>query len=275
MKELPENQTVSRQINQNLKGRIITKVFNATKYHKNAFFYGDSSIYGELLVGRKIEYSVSSGMYVDIVLDKDTKISFGDGTNLRYGTMSGKMPDNYQLLLTLDDNTYLIFTVGMFGVIAAYNGIYNEIYYKKNMENLSPLSEAFNEQYFETMLADLEPKLSVKAVLATEQRIPGLGNGVLQDILFNAKINPKRKIGSLADFEKSSLLQAIKTTLKNMILQDGRDTEVDLLGNHGNYKTILSKNTLNNPCPQCGNTIIKDTSSGGGAVYYCPVCQKI
>ena len=60
-----------------------------------------------------------------------------------------------------------------------------------------------------------------------------------------------------------------------MILQDGRDTEVDLLGNHGNYKTILSKNTLNNPCPQCGNTIIKDTSSGGGAVYYCPVCQKI
>lgn len=60
------------------------------------------------------------------------------------------------------------------------------------------------------MLADLEPKLSVKAVLATEQRIPGLGNGVLQDILFNAKINPKRKIGSLADFEKSSLLQAIK-----------------------------------------------------------------
>ena len=120
------------------------------------------------------------------------------------------MPDNYQLSLTLDDNTYLIFTVGMFGVIAAYNGIYNEIYYKKNMENLSPLSEAFNEQYFETMLADLGPKLSVKAVLATEQRIPGLRNGVLQDILFNAKINPKRKIGSLADFEKSSLLQAIK-----------------------------------------------------------------
>jgi hypothetical protein len=31
-------------------------------------------------------------------------------------------------------------------------------------------------------------KLSLKALLATEQRIPGLGNGVLQDILFKARM---------------------------------------------------------------------------------------
>lgn|GEM_PF-2077218 len=30
-----------------------------------------------------------------------------------------------------------------------------------------------------------------KAFLATEQRIPGLGNGVLQDILWTARIHPK------------------------------------------------------------------------------------
>ena len=185
------------------------------------------------------------------------------------------MPDNYQLLLTLDDNTYLAFTVGMFGVIAAYTGIYDEVYYKKNTERLSPLNSEFNESYFEKLFIGLKPKLSVKMLLAAEQRIPGLGNGVLQDILFNAKVNPKREICSLTESDKSALLQSIKTTLKCMILQGGRDTETDLFGNHGNYKTILSKNTLNNPCPQCGNSIIKDSSNGGGAVYYCPVCQKI
>jgi len=119
----------------------------------------------------------------------------------------------------------------------------------------------------------VKPKSSVKVLLATEQRIPGLGNGVLQDILFNAKINPKREINSLTDIDKSALLQSIKMTLKNMILQGGRDTEMDIFGNHGNYKTILSKNTLSKPCPQCGNPIIKETSSGG-VVYYCPYCQK-
>ena len=37
MKELPENQTLSKQINETLKDRVITEVFNATKYHKNTF----------------------------------------------------------------------------------------------------------------------------------------------------------------------------------------------------------------------------------------------
>ena len=273
MKELPENQTLSKQINETLKDRVISEVFNATKFHKNTFYFGDPLTYSELLIGRRINSSMSFGMYVDIILDKETKISFGDGTNLKYGTISNKMPNNYQLLLALDNNTYLTFTVGMFGVIAAYTGIYNDIYYKKNLDNLSPLSDDFNEQYFEKLCVGVKPKSSVKVLLATEQRIPGLGNGVLQDILFNAKINPKREINSLTDIDKSALLQSIKMTLKNMILQGGRDTEMDIFGNHGNYKTILSKNTLSKPCPQCGNPIIKETSSGG-VVYYCPYCQK-
>jgi formamidopyrimidine-DNA glycosylase len=54
----------------------------------------------------------------------------------------------------------------------------------------------------------------------------------------------------------------------------GRDTEKDLFGNMGGYKTILSKNTVQNPCPGCGGTIIKEAYMGG-AVYFCPVCQKL
>ncbi len=84
MKELPDNQTLAKQINETLKGRVITEVFNATKYHKNTFYYGDPLTYSKLLTGRQIKSSESLGMYVDIILDKDTKISFGDGTNLKY-----------------------------------------------------------------------------------------------------------------------------------------------------------------------------------------------
>lgn len=69
-----------------------------------------------------------------------------------------------------------------------------------------------------------------------EQRIPGLGNGILQDILFHAKINPKREIGSLTSPNKSALLQPIKRTLKSMVLQGGRDNETDLFGKPGNYR---------------------------------------
>ena len=54
----------------------------------------------------------------------------------------------------------------------------------------------------------------------------------------------------------------------------GRDTERDLFGKRGGYKTKLSKNTLQNPCPNCGDTIKKEAYLGG-AVYYCPTCQKL
>jgi formamidopyrimidine-DNA glycosylase len=54
----------------------------------------------------------------------------------------------------------------------------------------------------------------------------------------------------------------------------GRDTEKDLFGNIGGYKTILSKNTFKNPCPHCGDAIVKETYLGG-AVYFCPTCQSL
>jgi formamidopyrimidine-DNA glycosylase len=115
---------------------------------------------------------------------------------------------------------------------------------------------------------------SAKAVLATEQRVPGIGNGVLQDILFYAGIHPKRKKSTLTNKEKGELFHSLKSTLKNMTDQGGRDTEKDFLGNSGGYKTILSKNTVNQPCLKCGDLIVKNAYLGG-AVYYCPACQRL
>jgi formamidopyrimidine-DNA glycosylase len=114
----------------------------------------------------------------------------------------------------------------------------------------------------------------MKALLATEQRIPGLGNGVLQDILFNAGVHPKRKKSTLSDFQKAELFHCLKVTLKSMTDRGGRDTEKDLFGNLGGYKSVLSKNTYSVPCPNCGDTIIKEAYLGG-TIYYCPACQPL
>lgn len=71
---------------------------------------------------------------------------------------------------------------------------------------------------------------SLKAFLATEQRIPGLGNGVLQDILYEAGMHPKRKLKSLSDTDIKTLYDSVKGTLKVMTDSGGRDTEKDLAG---------------------------------------------
>ena len=48
-----------------------------------------------------------------------------------------------------------------------------------------------------------------------------------------------------------------------MATQGGRDIELDLFGCPGGYKTILSKNTANKPCPVCSTLIKKEIYLGG------------
>jgi len=274
MLEIPESKTISRQAAGILAGRKVTDVFNASSPHKFAFFKGNPADYGRLLKGRRIISARGHGMFVDICLEGDAFITIGDGTNLRYFSPSDALPDKYQLLIGFDDNSCISFTVAMYGSILAYTGVLENPYHQGSLKSISPLEEDFDEAFFDKILTGVKRDLSAKALLATEQRIPGLGNGVLQDILFNARIHPKRKKSSLTESAKAALFQSLRHTLRNMTGLGGRDTEKDLFGNNGGYRTILSKNTLNDPCPVCGGPVKKEAYLGG-AVYYCPSCQKL
>jgi formamidopyrimidine-DNA glycosylase len=100
-----------------------------------------------------------------------------------------------------------------------------------------------------------------------------LGNGVLQDILFNARLHPAKKISTLSEAQVKTLLDAIRGTLAEMADRGGRDTEKDLFGDPGGYKTLLCKHTVNTPCTVCG-TIIRKKAYMGGSIYYCEQCQE-
>lgn len=274
MIELPEALTLGEQLNRTLKGKTVTDVLSPTYVHKFTFFNSEPASYKNMLVNKEIKSAKGFGIFVDILFDNDITLTINDGVNVRYGGGDSKIPDKYQLLITFSDNTFLVYTVAMYGGIYVYEGNPDNKYYLLSENSTSPLSGNFNEAYFENLIVNEKKDISVKALLATEQRIPGIGNGVLHDILFNAGIQPKLKISKLTDEKKKNLFNSVKNTLKDMAELGGRDTETDLFGNKGGYKTILSKNTYKKPCPKCGNTITKE-SYMGGTVYYCSVCQHI
>ena len=95
----------------------------------------------------------------------------------------------------------------------------------------------------------------------------------MQDILFNAKMHPKKKTSTLSKEDKEDLLDSLRLTLCRMLTEGGRDTETDLYRRQGGYKTILSRNTVGKPCSICG-TIIKKEAYMGGSIYFCSMCQK-
>lgn len=273
MLELPEAAVIADHVNRRLLGKKIVSVEAGHSPHKWAWFYGDPAEYPARVGGRIIDSARSWGGIVDIRAE-DVHLYLGDGANLRLIAPGARVPTKHQLRLDLDDGSILIASVQMYGGLwACPKEEVPSAFIVAAKEKPSPLSSEFSRAHFESILADVPSTASVKAALATEQRIPGLGNGVLQDILFAARLHPKRKMGTVGDSEAGILYDACTTTLRSMYESGGRDTEKLLDGNPGGYSTILSRNTVGTPCGVCGATIQK-AAYLGGTVYFCPECQR-
>lgn len=277
MLELPEATVVSEQINKTIQDKRIMNVNTNHSPHKFAWFYGDPQNYHKLLTEKLIKGATACGGMVEISAG-DARILLGDGVGLRHYAAGEKLPDKHQLQIEFDDLSSLVGSVQMYGGLWAFpDGRFDNPYYQLAKQKISPLNEQFDYVYFCSLLENEKLKaksLSAKAFLATEQRIPGLGNGVLQDILWTARIHPKRKMASLSEEELYNMFKAVKSVLSEMTASGGRDTEKDLYGCPGGYKTILSKNTVDKPCPVCG-TVIRKEAFLGGSIYYCGGCQRL
>lgn len=274
MIELPESVTIARQLNQVFRNKTIVAAVAAATPHQFAFYHGSPAEYSFMLTGETVFDVNHMGGYVEIAL-KRYHIILGEDLIVNCLDHKTKLPVRHQLLLEFDDGLKLAVTVRMCGdlyVVPA--GEYTTVHHLQAHARPCPLTEAFDEPYFETLTTGLKQNTSIKAFLTTEQRIPGLGNGVLQDILFNAKLNPKTKYKALNTSQKERLFKSIKNTLTAMTAQGGRNTEKDIYDNRGGYYGFLTANTCQKPCPACGNAIVKQAYMGG-TVYFCPACQPL
>lgn len=139
---------------------------------------------------------------------------------------------------------------------------------------LSPADEKeFTFENFSKILEQGNKKI-VKYVLLEQAKIAGIGNGYLQDILFKAKIHPKKKVSDISENEKKNLYNAIKGTLNDAIRLGGSKLEYDLYNKPGGYERILGEHMKDKPCPNCGTTIEKLNVLGSSS-YICPSCQKL
>ena len=270
MLEMPEVMTLANDLNNTVKDKRVKQVFAPTKQHKFCWYNGDPSEYDAPLRGKRIIETKGFGIFVEIEFEDGYKLCLNDGINVRLLLIT-KVPKDYQLMIELDDELSLVFTVSMYGGIYLHDGSYNNEYYIKSKNAVSIFSPQFKD-HFNNILSEGGTSLSAKALLGTKQRFPGVGNGVLQDILYEARIHPKRKIGTLSTAEKEKLFQSIIFVLQDMIKNGGRDTEGNLFGNTGGYKTKMSKYSLLKKCPSCDGEIKKETYLGG-TIYYCPICQ--
>lgn len=272
MLEIPESTRLAEQLMETVNGKTIKNVIANQSPHKFAWFSGDPDEYHNLLSGKAVIGTAAYGGMAELRFE-GYKMVFCDGTNVRFLQSRDPLPKKHQLLVEFDDLTAIFCSVQMYGAMWLMDINAEEGYYKISKHRLNPLDQAFDEAYFTLLMDEVKPSLSIKAFLATQQRIPGLGNGVLQDILFNAKVHPRRKLESLIESERHAVFQSVKQTILEMTKNGGRDTEKDLYGRPGGYQTKLSSKTNGKPCPVCGDSICREAYLGGN-IYFCPTCQE-
>lgn len=274
MLELAECVVLAKQLKQSVAGKRIKEVVVGASSHKFAFMANGGEGYEELLGGAVFTDAQQVGGFVQLTGEK-AWLLLGDGISPRYYSAEEQHPKKHQLYLLFEDNSALVCSVQMYGGMwAAKPGGYDNPYYAAAREKPSPLSKEFTPEYFVQLRNACKQTISIKAFLATEQRIPGLGNGALQDILFAAGTHPQSRIETLTDAGMALLYFSITETMAAIVKGGGRDTEKDLYGNPGGYKTVLSAKTWKNPCSQCGGKIVKKAYLGG-SIYFCPVCQLL
>ena len=275
MIELPEARTIARDLRKEILGKTVVLVGGNYTDHKFTFYSGDPNTYHDQLAGKKVTDIIDRNFYIEIELG-DVLLLMRDGANIRYFASGQEHPQKSKLLVAFDDGSFINVTTSMYSFIGLQdkNGEIENKYYALEVNGVGALDKAFTRDYFIGLIDKTSLKLSTKAFLATEQRILGIGNGVVQDILFNAGFHPKRKMETLNDAEIDLLYDSVLNTLTKMVAEGGRDTEKTIYGTEGGYQTILCSKSYKNGCPSCGGEIKKEQYLGG-SIYYCPNCQSL
>lgn len=260
MFELPELITLSRQISETLKGKIIREGSLGNSPHKFVWYNRKPEEFTHLTEGKTIGEAYVKGRWMFIPLEPGYILVLGEcGGRILYHPAGVKLPEKYHLFLRFEDNSTLTVLTQMWGAMELFEtGQENERKYIKDMR-MTPIDPEFTFDYFSSMIEALllGEKRSIKSLLTQDQLIPGLGNAIAQDIMYYAHLHPRRSLADLTAGQRRDLYAAIMDTVREIIDRGGRNDEVDLFGRPGGYIRLMDSAASGKPCPACGRTVEK------------------
>jgi formamidopyrimidine-DNA glycosylase len=102
----------------------------------------------------------------------------------------------------------------------------------------------------------------LKARLLDQKAIAGIGNLLADEILWRARLSPRRPTGSLSEEELDRLRREVRAAVRSAIRRGGAHTG-----------DLIAHRERGGHCPRCGAELARATI-GGRTTYWCPVEQR-
>jgi formamidopyrimidine-DNA glycosylase len=275
MPELPEVETIRRQLAPAVEGRVLERmeVLDARWCDP-----APPDEVADAVRGRRVERLSRRGKYLIWELEDEVYVAMhlrmtGNLLVVPAGEDTQDRP-HLRVRLVLDDGKRVLFVdVRRFGTgIALLGEAALEEYFSSRL-GVEPLSPEFTADALRALARGR--KAPVKAFLLSQERVAGVGNIYADEALFRAKIHPLRPVGTLRRAQIVALRDPVVESLeagidaKGASIDDFRHTD----GAQGSFQDrFLIHLREGEPCVRCGNTVKKMRAAGRGT-YVCEHCQ--
>jgi formamidopyrimidine-DNA glycosylase len=264
MPELPEVEFARGCLERWLGGRVI-----ACKAPESRVFRGASAVAFEALSGRRLRAVRRRGKWILAELDG------GAGFLLHLG-MTGKLVRaggdvrHARATIAGDDGTVVAYRdPRMFGRIVP--GPLARLEEEPAWRGMGP--DAWDDPPDAQRLAGLfsGSRRAIKDLLMDQALLAGLGNIQATEALFEARVNPARRAGTVTRGECSRLVKGIRATLaRTLALEEG--DEITYVEEAGASNPFRVYGRDGEPCPRCRTRLVRLVIAGRSSVF-CPGCQ--
>jgi formamidopyrimidine-DNA glycosylase len=271
MPELPEVETIRRQLAPHLEGRTIVRAQILDPRWTRPW---DPKPVQRALRGALVEELTRSGKYLVWSLS-------GDRYLLVHLRMTGSLlfdpaadTPHTRVRFELDAGHRLIYDdPRRFGTGHLLRGAAARDAYLAERIGIEPMTPEFTVEHLRALARGR--RAPIKSFVLDQRRIAGVGNIYADEALFRAKIHPLRPAGRLTAAQWAALRQGIEESLQAGI--DAKGASIDdfrhIDGARGSFQDrFLIHTRVGEPCVRCG-TPVKKIVVGGRGTYVCERCQ--
>jgi formamidopyrimidine-DNA glycosylase len=272
--ELPEVETVVRDLCPQLIGRRLTRVRRGSRHTLRTPW---RPAWNAAVVGQRVESVGRRGKWILVELENHTflVVHLGMTGQLTVGPSTAPVADHTHLIFTLEDGErQLRFRdIRRFGSVTLF-ATRQELHDFFEQSGLGPEPFDLPAKYWRERLR--AAKRCIKAVLLDQGIVAGVGNIYADESLFAARLHPARLACDLDDAESDRLRRAVATVLQRAIERRGSSIRdyVGGSGLQGEYQDELRVyGRTGEACPRCGDAIVCLRLAGRSS-HFCPTCQN-